>query len=149
MATTRARAWRSSGKVLRFTAMTILLLSVCLALACGGEPQAGGSDGQIAPPPSGSGTAETLTDLQTLARQALAARLSVSEDALTLVSDEAVQWADASLGCPEAGMAYAQVITPGHRITFSHQGDHYEVHTGGGDAGSQVTLVSCEGGISY
>lgn len=45
---------------------------------------------------------------------------------------------------------YAQVIIPGHRITFDYQGDRYEVHTGGGD-GSDAggMMVSCEGGVSY
>ena len=91
-----------------------------------------------------------MTDLQAQAQQVLAERLSVSVNDLALVGDEAVEWADSSLGCPEAGMVYAQVITPGHRITFSHSGNEYEVHTsGGGDSGSPAMMVSCEGGTSY
>ena len=113
-----------------------------LVLACGGDPESSNSDT--------ANTPQTLTDTQEQARQVLAERLSVSADDLALVSDEAVEWADSSLGCPEAGMMYAQVITPGHRITFSYAGNDYEVHTsGGGDSGSPEMMVSCEGGTSY
>ena len=79
--------------------------------------------------------------------EVLAARLSVGTDSLTLIKDEAVQWSDASLGCPQEGMMYAQMITPGHRMTFRHNEDTYEVHTA--DAGSSMEPVSCEGGVSY
>ena len=48
---------------------------------------------------------------------------------------------------PQEGMMYAQVITPGHRMTFRHNEDTYEVHTA--DAGSSMEPVSCEGGVSH
>ncbi len=93
---------------------------------------------------------QTVSDRQEQARLLLADRLSAPVDSLALVSDEPVSWSDASLGCPEEGMAYAQVITPGHRITFSYQGERYEVHTSRDDgAGPQLRMVSCEGGTSY
>jgi hypothetical protein len=40
-----------------------------------------------------------------------------------LVSVEYVQWPDASLGNPQPGMAYAEVITPGFRIILTTGGD--------------------------
>jgi len=125
-------------------------LTVCLLAACGDNPQpeSSGANGQDTPlatvPP------QTLNDRQQQARQVLAERLSAPVDSLALVSDEPVSWSDASLGCPEEGMMYAQVITPGHRITFSYQGERYEVHTSRDDgAGSQLSMASCEGGTSY
>ncbi len=48
-----------------------------------------------------------------LAREDLARRLGLAPEAIRLVSVEAVEWSDASLGCPQPGMMYAQVITPG------------------------------------
>ncbi len=42
---------------------------------------------------------------------------------------EAVDWSDASLGCPEPGQVYAQVITPGYRVLLEAAGKEYEVHT--------------------
>lgn len=66
--------------------------------------------------------------------QALAARLNVPESAITVVSWEPVDWPDTSLGCPEPGMMYAQVITPGYRVVLEVEGKTYEAHT---DRGGQ------------
>ena len=39
--------------------------------------------------------------------------LGVPANQLQVVQVEAVEWSDASLGCPRPGAMYAQVITPG------------------------------------
>ncbi len=133
--------------------MGLLVASVLVAgllAACGSEPQSEQPAGGESSPAQAAPEAPQLTPLQVDARELLAERLSAPVDSLVLVSDEAVQWADASLGCPQEGMGYAQAIVPGRRITFSHNGDHYEVHTSDpAAAGSRVEMVSCEGGISY
>ncbi|MFO8037463.1 MAG: hypothetical protein R6U57_12640 [Anaerolineales bacterium] len=59
----------------------------------------------------------------------LAARLGISEDEITVVSAEAKTWNDASLGCPEKGMMYAQVITPGYRIILEVDGKQHDYRT--------------------
>jgi hypothetical protein len=41
----------------------------------------------------------------------LAKRLAVPVDEITLLEAKSVIWPDASLGCPEEGMQYAQVLT--------------------------------------
>ncbi len=61
----------------------------------------------------------------------LAAKLGVNSADLALVESEATDWADASLGCPQPDVAYAQVLTPGYRITFRHEGKPYAVHSNG------------------
>ena len=48
---------------------------------------------------------------------------------ISLVSMEAVDWSDASLGCPQEGYMYAQVITPGFLIVLEAQSQPYEYHT--------------------
>lgn len=68
----------------------------------------------------------------------LAAELGVSADEMTILSSEPVDWPDASLGCPEPGMMYAQVITPGYRFLLQAEGEEYEVHTD--RAGQSVVL---------
>ncbi len=60
----------------------------------------------------------------------LAARLNIAPDAITVLSVEAVTWPDSSLGCPQPGMAYLQVLVEGLRIRLSAEGALYEYHSG-------------------
>lgn len=80
---------------------------------------------------------ETIAAVQ----QDLAARLGISPDQIQVVSAEAVDWPDASLGCPQPGMSYAQVVTPGYLIVLEADGEEYEYHSGGID-----TWILCERG---
>jgi hypothetical protein len=50
---------------------------------------------------------------------------------VTLVSLEAQDFNNSSLGCPEAGMAYQQVITPGHRVIVEAEGRRFDVRVAG------------------
>lgn len=72
---------------------------------------------------------ETLAKLVELAKDNLARRLGVGVKEVTLVSAEAVEWPDASLGNPQPGMVYAQVVTPGYKIILSAGGQEYEYHS--------------------
>ncbi len=85
--------------------------------------------------PPGVGTAIEL------AKRDLAKRLGMPTNEIGIVSVEAVEWPDASLGCPEPGMMYAQVITPGYRITLEAGGKRYEYHS---DWGKRVVLCAEE-----
>ena len=53
---------------------------------------------------------------------------------ITLLSNEAVDFSDSSLGCPKPGMAYMQVITPGHQVMAEYAGEIYDVRIAGGRA---------------
>jgi hypothetical protein len=59
----------------------------------------------------------------------LATGLGVPEAQVSVIATEAVEWSDSSLDCPEPGMAYLTVITPGYRIILEVAGLRYEVHT--------------------
>jgi hypothetical protein len=74
-----------------------------------------------------------------LAKNDLAQRLSVAADQISVISAEATDWPDASIGCPKAGSAYAQVITPGYRIGLEQAQKQYEYHT---DLKGQFVLCS-------
>jgi hypothetical protein len=52
-----------------------------------------------------------------------------STDSIVITASEPVSWPDSSLGCPKPGEFYAQVITPGYRVTVQYQGETVEVHT--------------------
>jgi hypothetical protein len=69
----------------------------------------------------------------------LAAALKVTKEELKTSSALEVDWPDTSLGAPEAGHVYAQVVTKGYKITFKRKGTAYEVHTD--EKGDQVILV--------
>jgi hypothetical protein len=40
-----------------------------------------------------------------------------------------VEWSDSSLGCPQPGQFYAQVIVPGYLVRVSVDGNEIEYHT--------------------
>ena len=60
----------------------------------------------------------------------LAERLSVDVTQIEVVAVEDVAWPDAGLGCPQPGMMYAQVVTPGMRIILAVDGQEYTYHSG-------------------
>jgi hypothetical protein len=57
---------------------------------------------------------------------------------ISLKKAEAVNWPDTSLGRPEPGKMYAQVITPGYLIVLSYGQTDFEFHT---DKGGNFVLV--------
>ena len=58
---------------------------------------------------------------------------------LKVVSTTAMTWSDASLGCPQPDMGYAQVVTPGYLVLFRDSGGtEYKVHTN--EDGSSVIV---------
>lgn len=75
--------------------------------------------------------------------RALAEHLGISEAAIRVLSFQEVEWPDTSLGCPEPGMMYAQVITPGYRVVLGAAWQTYEVHTDW--SGQRVVICRPEG----
>ena len=69
----------------------------------------------------------------------LSQQLNVPPDQISLVSTEAKQWSDSSLGCPQEGFMYAQVITPGYLIVLEADGVEYQYHTNQSD-----TAILCK-----
>jgi hypothetical protein len=84
--------------------------------------------------------ADPAADVVALARERLAAELDIPTQEVEPVLAESVEWSDASLGCPEPGEAYAQVITPGYRIVLRVGEREYELHT---DRSAQ-SVVLCQ-----
>jgi hypothetical protein len=71
--------------------------------------------------------------VEELALQIASKHLSVPTDELEIVQIEPVEWRNSSLGCPQPGMEYLQVITPGHRALVRHEsGTIHRVHMAGG-----------------
>lgn len=67
--------------------------------------------------------------LVNLTKEDLSQRLGVKMGEIRLLKIEEVDWPDTSLGCPQPGMFYAQVITPGYKITLEGRGKSYVYHS--------------------
>ncbi len=74
------------------------------------------------------GDAQPLVDL---AVAGLAEQLGVQADLIRVTRVEPRDFPDASLGAPQPGEMYAQVVTPGYVIELSHQGVPYVYHGSG------------------
>lgn len=72
-----------------------------------------------------------LTRAVTQARQDLATQLALAEDKVEVVDAKTIVWPDSSLGCPESGMVYAQVLQEGLLIVLRANQQLYEYHSGG------------------
>ena len=100
-----------------------------------------GANGEEAAPAAGSGTPASEAvpnDIESAARKLLADELDVAEGGFKLENSEKVEWPDASLGCPQEGYAYAQVVTPGYKLVFKNADKLYPVHTNAD--GSQMVV---------
>ena len=80
-----------------------------------------------------------LSNLIEKAKTDLANRLAVSTNEINLTEAMSVTWPDSSLGCPQEGMFYAQVLTAGYLILLEQGGTTYEYHASSGD-----TIVTCD-----
>jgi hypothetical protein len=70
-----------------------------------------------------------LENLIEQAKQDLAQRLAISPNQIILVEATEAEWSDSSLDCPQPGMSYLQVITPGYRILLEASETQYEYHS--------------------
>ena len=64
------------------------------------------------------------------AKEDLAQRLSIPATEITVVDARDVVWSNSSLGCPQPGMLYAEVLTPGYLILLNANRQDYEYHAG-------------------
>lgn len=71
------------------------------------------------------------------ALQDAAGHLSVSRDQLQVSQVASQQWNDASLGCPQPGQLYSQIVTPGFLVMITSGSHQLEYHT---DTRGRVTL---------
>lgn len=94
----------------------------------------------VVPVPPAAGVTGEVPDsvVQTLVAD-LAGRLGVEPGAIAVASAEAVTWPDGSLGCPQPGMVYQQVLVEGYRVVLAVGDATYPYH--GAGSGS---FVLCE-----
>ena len=71
-------------------------------------------------------------DPETIAKQTVAEFLKVADIDVKVVSMEKREFNDSSLDCPQPGMSYLQVITPGYRIIAEADGRRFDVRVSAG-----------------
>jgi hypothetical protein len=85
----------------------------------------------VAPSPEIDPALRTLVD-QAVAD--LATRLKIDASSIVTVSAQPMEWPDGSLGCPQPGMLYTQVMVDGALIQLSVDGTSYSYHSGSSGA---------------
>ena len=115
--------------------LTILILAGCTTTATTSDDKT--STGDVLPP-------EGAEQLINMAKTDLAQRLKINESEIQLVSIDDVDFPDTSLGVPEPGKFYAEVITPGFIIKLSSEDHVYQYSTDRHDtvkyySGSEIT----------
>lgn len=100
----------------------LISLAALAAAALGCAPMA------AEPVPTHGLAAATLAAI----RADAAARAGVAAAAVRLESVQPVTWPDASLGCPQPGMAAVQMLLPGWLLRVEAGGRRYGYHAEGG-----------------
>ncbi len=116
--------------------LLVLLLSAPLVLlACsaagGSEPPASSSP----TPAASSGTLDPGDVPAAVFNQIVAdaaAKAGVDPSAVAVLDSRSVAWSDGSLGCPQPGVMYTQVLVDGFRVILEVNGVQYDYH-GTGD----------------
>jgi hypothetical protein len=106
--------------------LNVTVLALIVLAACDrGSP--GGGRAPAAPsvpqPADGPGA---------IAEGLVADRLGADAAEIRIISIEARDFSDSSLDCPEPGMSYLQVITPGHVVIVEANGRRFDVRVSAG-----------------
>ena len=117
-------------KILFLITVNVFLISI-LATAC--APQYDGdvnqTDHQTELLSTSLSTPPHSEDYILASKNDLSQRLGISIEEINAVFVKAVIWSDTSLGCPQEGMVYAQVIIEGYQIILEASDNIYEYHT--------------------
>lgn len=123
--------------------MRVIAVMAFLSIAACGQVSDGASDPSTStqplvestttttPPDSTTTTSSEVTDdlLDTIVADA-AERTSVDPDEVEIISMTEETFNDSSLGCPEPGQVYTQVITPGHIVIVQAGGAELDYRVG-------------------
>jgi hypothetical protein len=82
-----------------------------------------------APPPSVVSPSPAAQPAVDAVVRAAAAHLGISADQVRVELVEEREWRDSSLGCPQPGFFYSQVVTPGYLVIVTGAGKRLEYHT--------------------
>lgn len=89
-------------------------------------PSATPGSGTSAAPPSLSGQAATAGKA---ALDLVASSTGLARGELQIVESTSTVWPDSGIGCPQPGMMYMTVLTPGYKFVVQGAGQRYFVHS--------------------
>ena len=70
----------------------------------------------------------SISAAEQAAKDIAADELTVEPNDVTVLEVQSREWPDASLGCPQPDMMYAQMLTSGYIATVEIDGETYDVH---------------------
>jgi len=105
--------------------MRVLPISALLCLLTAGACSSATPDAQRGAPTYRAGSPEAI------AAAVVAQQTGSNVDEVAIRSVEAIQFGDSSLGCPQPGMSYLQVITPGYKILAEAANRSFDVRVAG------------------
>jgi len=96
------------------------------------RPSASPGSQMIPPSPRTSPiTGEVPTDIMARVRALLAKKVGGGDAARATVEvAQSVTWPDGSLGCPQPGMMYTQMVVPGYHVVLALDGTKYDYRIG-------------------
>jgi hypothetical protein len=106
---------------MRRAAAAMLLLVACSTSTSPTASPTVSPSSVTTPPEASSAIDAALSDA--------ASHLGVNREQLAVVQVQPRQWPDSSLGCPQPGQLYSQVVTPGYLVVISTAGKQLEYHT--------------------
>ncbi len=86
---------------------------------------------------SGYASTQSPQDAIALAKSTLEERVGIPADTIRFAYATAAEWPDSGLGCPEKGMSYRPVLTPGYIVSLQIDDHTYIVHVAG------TTAIMC------
>jgi hypothetical protein len=81
----------------------------------------------------------SAVEAEAYAKKDLAARLAIPAGNIKVMECGEATWPDASLGMPEPGQMYAQMLTEGFIVVLEAAGKTYEYHFGSGTVKTRRT----------
>lgn len=130
------------GRPINMRSMHIGAVLALVLAACGtSAPETGsGETTTTSPPPTTSASSPTASSDDELPevvissiRSDAADRTGVDLDEVSVSSVIKQTFSDTSLGCPEEGKMYAQVLTPGFEVLVEAGGDELDYRVSGDD----------------
>ncbi len=74
--------------------------------------------------------AQNTEDAINMAKADLSKMLSVDPELIEVIASEECTWGDASLGFPDPGTSYAQILVSGYRVVLRAAGGTFEYRFG-------------------